>query len=128
MRNVLIAVAVLVACGLMIAAAQAATSPTNQFPPVAVGAWADSSIAIGTTSAQVLPMNTARKALVLQNNGTGTVSCSDISSPTSLGLGTITIGSSPAAPVKFDGNFVPSGPLYCIASTGTQNLTIKEGR
>lgn len=127
-HEIVILVALIVIC-TAITAAQAVTSQTNQFPPVAVGAWTDFSVPVGTSALQVLQSNTARKSLLLQNNSTGSVSCSDTnSSPTSLGLGTITIGSSPAAPVKFDGDFVPSGALYCIASTGTQNLTVKEGR
>lgn len=113
-----------------------AIAGTGTYTPVVSGTFTDySNATIGAvTPVQVISSNNARKYLVIQNVSANDIGCSYSSTPVIGGVGTVTLDAyqnashSGAGSWTFDGNFIYSGPIYCIASGGSNNVvTVLEG-
>lgn len=109
---------------------------TGTYTPVISGTFTDySNATIGAvTPVQVIAANNARKYLVIQNVSANDIGCSYASTPVIGGVGTITLDAysssshAGAGSWTFDGNFIYSGAVYCIASGGSNNtVTVLEG-
>lgn len=116
----------LAAIGLFLSLIFPALAQASQFPPVASGNLFDNSVSIGTSAVQMIPANTSRQYLIIQNvSSTATVGCSTTSSPVIGNAGTVTLVSNGSW--SFAGNFIPTSAFWCIASAISTPVTVKEG-
>jgi len=93
----------------------------NAAPANATGAY--SAVSIGTTSAQALASSTAKVFLDIVNAGaTATIACAFGTTAIINGSGSITIP--PNWHRSWEGSFVPSDAVNCIASASSSPATI----
>lgn len=101
-----------------------ANAVTGTYTPAVSGTFTDySNATIGSSVAvQIVPANNARKYLVLENVSTVNMGCSYSSTPVIGTAGTVTLV--PNGSWTFDGNFIYSGAVYCIAASSSNNVMV----
>lgn len=97
---------------------------TGTYAPAVSGTFTDySNSTIGSvTPVLIVPANNARKYLVLENVSAVNMGCSYSSTPVIGTAGTVTLV--PNGSWTFDGNFIYSGTVYCIAASSSNNVMV----
>lgn len=97
---------------------------TGTYTPAVSGTFTDySNSTIGSSvPVQIVASNNARKYLVLENVSAVNMGCSYASTPVIGTAGTVTLV--PNGSWTFDGNFIYSGAIYCIAASSSNNVMV----
>lgn len=98
----------------------------NYQPVYTAGLTDRSTASLGTSSTQLVAANAQRKYLIIENVGTVNIGCSYTTAVIG-GAGTVTLV--PNGSWTFEGNFIYTGAIKCIAASGSSNVvTIFEGQ